>query len=71
MGCCRGYVFRHYIKTIKNMKTGSNTAFSELIKNYKFKNSNGRDINPSKICLHPDSGCFHHEKYLCSQQPYL
>ena len=24
-------------KTIKNMKTGSNTAFSELIKNYKFK----------------------------------
>lgn len=35
-------------KTIKNMKTGSNTAFSELIKNYKFKNSNGRDINPSK-----------------------
>ena len=35
-------------KTIKNMKTGSNTAFSELIKNYKFKNSNGRDVNPSK-----------------------
>ena len=35
-------------KTIKNMKTGSNTAFSELIKNYKFKNSNERDINPSK-----------------------
>lgn len=30
------------------MKTGSNTAFSELIKNYKFKNSNERDINPSK-----------------------
>lgn len=35
-------------KTIKNMKTGSNTAFSKLIKNYKFKNSNERDINPSK-----------------------
>ena len=32
-------------KTIKNMKTGSNTAFSELI---KFKNSNGREVNPSK-----------------------
>ena len=36
------------IETIKNMKTGSNTAFSELIKNYKFKNSNGRNVNPSK-----------------------
>lgn len=35
-------------KTIKNMKTGSNSAFSELIKNYKFQNSNGRDVNPSK-----------------------
>lgn len=35
-------------KTIKNMKTGSNSAFSALIKNYKFLSSNGRDINPSK-----------------------
>lgn len=35
-------------KTIKNMKTGSNSAFSELIKYYKFQNSNGRSINPSK-----------------------
>ena len=35
-------------KTIKNMKTGNNSAFSELIKNYKFKNSNGHDVNPSK-----------------------
>ncbi|MBS5284540.1 MAG: Abi family protein [Clostridiales bacterium] len=35
-------------KTIKNMKTGSNSSFSELIKNYKFQNSNGRDVNPSK-----------------------
>lgn len=35
-------------KTIKNMKTGSNSAFSELIKYYKFQNSNGHSINPSK-----------------------
>ena len=35
-------------KTIKNMKTGSNTAFSELIKNYKFQNSKGQAIHPSK-----------------------
>lgn len=35
-------------KTIKNMKTGCNSAFSELIKNYTFKNSNGRNVNPSK-----------------------
>ena len=35
-------------KTIKNMKTGNNSAFSELIKNYKFKSGDGHDINPSK-----------------------
>ena len=35
-------------KTIKNMKTGSNSAFSTLIQNYKFKNANGNVINPSK-----------------------
>ena len=35
-------------KTIKNMETGKNTAFFELIKNYKFKNAEGKDINPSK-----------------------
>lgn len=35
-------------KTIKNMKTGNNSAFSILIHNYKFKNTNGREVNPSK-----------------------
>lgn len=35
-------------KTIKNMKTGSKSAFSELIKYYKFQNSNEREVNPSK-----------------------
>lgn len=35
-------------KSIKNMKTGNNSAFSELIKNYKFQNTNGCDVNPSK-----------------------
>lgn len=35
-------------KIIKNMKAGNNSAFSELVKNYKFQNRNGRDVNPSK-----------------------
>lgn len=35
-------------KIIKNMKTGANSAFFALIQNYKFKNSNGKIINPSK-----------------------
>lgn len=35
-------------KTIKNMKTGKNSAFAEVIKNYKFLNSNGYAVNPSK-----------------------
>lgn len=35
-------------KTIKNMKTGNDSAFSELIKNYKFKNEKGNEVSPSK-----------------------
>ena len=35
-------------KTIKNMKAGTNSAFSVLIQNYKFKNANGNLVNPSK-----------------------
>ncbi|MDO4276120.1 MAG: Abi family protein [Eubacteriales bacterium] len=35
-------------KTIKNMKTGNQSAFSILVQNYKFKNANGKDVNPSK-----------------------
>ncbi|WP_441562370.1 Abi family protein [Colibacter massiliensis] len=35
-------------KTIKNMKTGNQSAFSVLIQNYKFKNANGNMVNPSK-----------------------
>ena len=35
-------------KTIKNMKTGNQSAFSVLVQNYKFKNANGNMINPSK-----------------------
>lgn len=35
-------------KIIKNLKTGSQSAFSALVQNYKFKNVSGRDINPSK-----------------------
>lgn len=35
-------------KIIKNMKTGGDSAFSELIKNYKFQNSKGQAIHPSK-----------------------
>lgn len=35
-------------KVIKNMKTGSDSAFSELIKNYKFKNEKGNEVSPSK-----------------------
>ena len=35
-------------KTIKNMKTGNNSAFSLLIQNYKFINANGNTVNPSK-----------------------
>lgn len=38
-------------KTIKNMKTGSNSAFSLLVQNYKFKNTNGNEVNPSKDML--------------------
>ena len=30
------------------MKTGNNRAFSMLIQNYKFKNGNGNEVNPSK-----------------------
>ncbi|MFI3238787.1 MAG: Abi family protein [Lachnospiraceae bacterium] len=35
-------------KLIKNMKTGNNSAFSVLIKNYRFENTNGNMVNPSK-----------------------
>lgn len=35
-------------KIIKNMKTGSNSAFSQLIKSYKFQTVNGQSVNPSK-----------------------
>lgn len=35
-------------KTIKNMKAGSQSAFSILMHNYKFKNASGKDVNPSK-----------------------
>lgn len=35
-------------KTIKNMKTGNNSAFSLLVQNYKFINTNGNEVNPSK-----------------------
>ena len=35
-------------KIIKNLKTGSQSIFSMLVQNYKFKNIKGIDINPSK-----------------------
>lgn len=35
-------------KTIKNMKTGNQSAFSVLVQNYKFKNAIGNDVNPSQ-----------------------
>lgn len=35
-------------KVVKNLKTGNSSAFSTLIQNYKFKNANGHDVNPSK-----------------------
>ena len=35
-------------KTIKNMKTGNQSAFSVLVQNYRFKNTNGNTVNPSK-----------------------
>ena len=35
-------------KTIKNMKTGNQSAFSVLVQNYKFRNTNGNMGNPSK-----------------------
>lgn len=35
-------------KTIKNMKTGNQSAFSVLVQNYKFKNVNGNTVKPSK-----------------------
>lgn len=35
-------------KTIKNMKAGNLSAFSVLVQNYKFINTNGNNINPSK-----------------------
>lgn len=35
-------------KTIKNMKTGNQSTFSVLVQNYKFKNTNGKEVNPSK-----------------------
>ena len=35
-------------KTIKNMKTGNQSAFSILVQNYKFKNAKGNNVNPSK-----------------------
>lgn len=35
-------------KTIKNLKTGNQSVFSLLVQNYKFKNANGNDVNPSK-----------------------
>jgi abortive infection bacteriophage resistance protein len=37
-------------KIIKNLKTGSNTAFSALVQNYRFEGSNGL-ITPSKKML--------------------
>lgn len=35
-------------KTIKNMKTGNQSALSVLMHNYKFKKANGKDVSPSK-----------------------
>lgn len=35
-------------KIIKNLKTGDQSVFSILVRDYKFKNSNGQDVNPSK-----------------------
>lgn len=35
-------------KTIKNMKTGSRSAFSMLVQNYKFKSTSGNMVTPSK-----------------------
>ena len=35
-------------KIIKNLKTGSNSIFSALVQDYRFKSSNGKLVNPSK-----------------------
>lgn len=35
-------------KTIKNMKTGNRSAFSMLVQHYKFKNTSGNMVTPSK-----------------------
>lgn len=35
-------------KLIKNLKTGPNSAFSSIIQNYKYTNTGGRLVNPSK-----------------------
>lgn len=35
-------------KTIKSMNPGNQSAFSVLVQNYKFKNTNGKAVNPSK-----------------------
>ena len=35
-------------KMIKNLKSGQNSVLSSIIQNYKYKNSNGQLINPSK-----------------------
>lgn len=38
-------------KTIKNMKTGEQSAFSRLVQNYQFKNVNGNNVTPSQKML--------------------
>lgn len=35
-------------KLIKNLKTGQNSVFSSIIQNYRYINSNGNLVNPSK-----------------------
>lgn len=35
-------------KLIKNLKTGSNSVFSRIVQNYKYKNANGNWVNPSQ-----------------------
>lgn len=54
-------------KIIKNLKTGNQSAFSILIQDYKFNNSNGIYINPSKDMFTSwIQAAFNNEKYLCS-----
>ena len=46
--CVEVMSFGTISKTIKNMKTGGDSAFSVLIQNYKFQNNKGLMVTPSK-----------------------